>query len=312
MSKPAHYGRIVLFCIVALLYSAAQAPAARAPIPVVSKDPYAGALLIDTDSGRVLFEHNADARLFPASLTKLMTFLVVIEAIENHQITLKDTVTACAEAEAMGGSQVHLRRGEKFSVEEMLYALMLQSANDVAFALAKHVGGSRQAFIERMNRRARELGMTGTEFHSMHGLPPSLGQKPDFTTARDIARLCRELLRHDATLRYTSATTHPFRTNSYIMRNHNPLLKSVPGCDGLKTGYYRAAGFSIAATAEQNGSRVLAIVLGSRNRLVRDAEAKKLLLKGLAEPKKSGMQSVKSPVPPGAWKDPTSTSATGF
>ncbi len=167
----------------------------------------------------------------------------------------------------------------------MLYALMLQSANDAAFALAKHVAGSKQAFVERMNRRARELGMTSTEFYSMHGLPPSPGQKPDRTTARDISKLCRELLRHDATLRYTSATTHPFRNNSFIMRNHNHLLKKVPGCDGLKTGYYRAAGFSIAATAAQNGSRVLAIVLGSHDRLTRDAEAKKLLLKGLAEPK---------------------------
>jgi D-alanyl-D-alanine carboxypeptidase (penicillin-binding protein 5/6) len=301
----------VLFCIIAIAGTTSLSFAERAPIPVVSKNPYAGALLIDTDTGRVLFEHNADARLYPASLTKLMTFLVVIETIENHQITLKDKIIACAEAEAIGGSQVNLRRGEQFSVEEMLYALMLQSANDVAFALGKHVAGSKQAFVERMNRRARELGMTSTEFHSMHGLPPSQGQKPDKTTARDIAKLCRELLRHDATLRFTSATTHPFRNNSLIMRNHNHLLEKVPGCDGLKTGYYRAAGFSIAATAEQNGSRVLAIVLGSRDRLVRDAEAKKLLLKGLAEPKQSVVQSLKSPTD-GEWISPKSAEASGF
>ena len=337
MNKTANAARVILLCAALIIGAAAQAPAAntapqrtkqkgtyrkpaaakkkavsgQAPIPVLSKSPYAATLLIDTDTGRVIFEHNADARLYPASLTKLMTFLVVIEAVENHHITLNDKVTACAEAEAIGGSQVNLRRGEQFSVEEMLYALMLQSANDVAFALAKHVAGSKQAFVERMNRRARELGMTGTEFHSMHGLPPAHGQKPDCTTARDISKLCRELLRHDETLRYTSATTHPFRNNSFIMRNHNHLLKKVPGCDGLKTGYYRAAGFSIAATAEQNGSRVLAIVLGSRDRLVRDAEAKKLLLKGLAEPKKSGVQTVKSP-PPGEWISPKSAAASGF
>jgi len=337
MHKTANAARVIILCAALIIGAAAQASAAntapqrtkqkgtyrkppaakkkaafrQAPIPVLSKSPYAGALLIDTDTGRILFEHNADARLYPASLTKLMTFLVAIEAVEKKQITLTDKVTACAEAEAIGGSQVNLRRGEKFSVEEMLYALMLQSANDVAFALAKHVAGSKEAFVERMNRRARELGMTGTEFHSMHGLPPSPGQKPDCTTARDISKLCRELLRHDATLRYTSATTHPFRNNSFIMRNHNHLLKKVPGCDGLKTGYYRAAGFSIAATAEQNGSRVLAIVLGSRDRLVRDAEAKKLLLKGLAEPKKSGVQTVKSPTP-GEWISPKSAAASGF
>jgi serine-type D-Ala-D-Ala carboxypeptidase (penicillin-binding protein 5/6) len=117
----------------------------------------------------------------------------------------------------------------------------------------------------------------------MHGLPPSPGQKPDRTTPRDIAKLSRELLRHDATLRYTSTTTRPFRNSSFVMHNHNHLLQSVAGCDGLKTGYYRAAGFSIAATAARNGVRVLAIVMGSKNRLTRDAEAKKLLLMGLGE-----------------------------
>ena len=253
------------------------------PSRFCQRSPYAGAILLDADSGRVLFANNPDARLFPASLVKLMTFLVVIEAVEAKQVKLTDTVTACAEAESMGGSQVYLRQGEKFSVEELLYALMIQSANDAAFALAKHVAGSRQAFIERMNRRAHELGMASTEFHSMHGLPPSRGQKPDRTTPRDIARLCRELLKHESTLHYTSVTNRPFRDSSFVMRSHNPLLKSVAGCDGLKTGYFRAAGFSIAATATRNGVRALLIVMGSQDRLVRDAEAKKLLLKGLDE-----------------------------
>ncbi|MBM4312010.1 MAG: D-alanyl-D-alanine carboxypeptidase [Deltaproteobacteria bacterium] len=309
MKHRATRASIFVFCIITITCTASLASAARAPIPVVSKDPYAGALLIDTDTGRVLFEHNADARLYPASLTKLMTFLIVIEALENKQITLKDTVTACAEAESMGGSQVYLRRGEQFSVEELLYALMIKSANDAAFALAKHVAGSRQAFIERMNQRARQLGMTGSEFHSMHGLPPSQGQKPDCTTARDIAKLCRELLRHDTTLRYTSTETRPFRTNEFIMRNHNHLLKSVDGCDGLKTGYYRAAGFSIAATAARNDRRVLAIVMCSRNRLVRDAEAKKLLLKGLAD-SIPAVQTVDAST--GEWIKPTARADSGF
>ncbi len=313
MEQRAARACMVLFSIIAITCTALPSFAARAPIPVVSKDPYAAALLIDTGSGKVLFERNADARLYPASLTKLMTFLLVIEAIEHHQISLSDKVTACAEAEAMGGSQVNLRRGEKFSVEDLLYALMLQSANDAAFALAKHVAGSKQAFVERMNRRARELGMASTEFHSPNGLPPARGQKPDTTTPRDIAQLCRELLRHDATLRYTSTETRPFRNDGYIMRNHNHLLQSVPGCDGLKTGYYRAAGFSIAATASQNGSRVLAVVMGSRNRKVRDAEATKLLLKGFAEPKPDA-RTVEFPAAPpaGTWIDPTPSAASRY
>jgi D-alanyl-D-alanine carboxypeptidase (penicillin-binding protein 5/6) len=182
----------------------------------------------------------------------------------------------------MGGSQVYLDPKEQFSVEDMLYALMVQSANDAAVALATHVAGSKEAFVDMMNEKARELGMTDTHFHSVHGLPPSTGQKVDTTTARDFGKLCLELARHPEVFKYTGTRVRDFRGGEFVMRNHNHLLEKVDGCDGFKTGYFKAAGFSIAATAKRDGRRVIALVMGSKDRKVRDAKAAELLAKGFA------------------------------
>jgi D-alanyl-D-alanine carboxypeptidase (penicillin-binding protein 5/6) len=163
---------------------------------------------------------------------------------------------------------------------------MVQSANDAAVALAEKVAGSTDGFIELMNRRARDLGMTSTVFHSVHGLPPAAGQEHDVTTARDLSLLCRELLKHPDTLRYTSTREHPFRPNvpgkTVQMRTHNHLLGHVEGCDGFKTGYIAQSGYSIAVTAARHGQRVLAVVLDSASLKVRDAKAAELLAKGFA------------------------------
>jgi D-alanyl-D-alanine carboxypeptidase (penicillin-binding protein 5/6) len=163
---------------------------------------------------------------------------------------------------------------------------MIQSANDAAVALAEKVAGSTDAFTELMNRRAKELGMTSTIFHSVHGLPPGKGQEHDVTTARDLSVLCRELLKHPDTLRYTSTRERPFRPNvagkTVIMRTHNHLLGHVEGCDGLKTGYITTSGFSIAVTAERHGQRVIVIVFDSTTLKVRDAKAAELVAKGFA------------------------------
>src|ERR1051326_2117175 len=149
----------------------------------------------------------------------------------------------------------------------MLYALMVQSANDAAVALAEKVAGSTEAFVDLMNRKAKDLGMTSTIFHSVHGLPPGHGQEHDVTTARDLSLLCRELLKHPDTLRYTSTREHTFRPNAgsktVIMRTHNHLLGHVDGCDGLKTGYIAQAGFSIAVTASRDHHRIVVVVLDS-------------------------------------------------
>jgi D-alanyl-D-alanine carboxypeptidase (penicillin-binding protein 5/6) len=167
----------------------------------------------------------------------------------------------------------------------MLYALMVQSANDAAVALAEKVGGTTDGFVELMNQKAKELGMTSTVFHSVHGLPPGKGQEHDVTTARDLSILCRELLtKHPDTLRYTSTRERPFRPDAgnktIVMRTHNHLMARVEGCDGLKTGYITQAGFSIAVTASRKGQRVIVVVLDSIDLKTRDAKAAELVAKG--------------------------------
>jgi serine-type D-Ala-D-Ala carboxypeptidase (penicillin-binding protein 5/6) len=252
----------------------------------ISRDPWLGAIVVDAANGKVLFEDHADVKGYPASVLKLMDMLIILEKIEHHQLSLQDQVPVSAKAARTGGSQVWLAEKESFTVDEMLYALMVQSANDAAVALAEKVAGSTDAFVELMNQRARELGMNNTVFHSVHGLPPGRGQQHDITTARDLSILCHELLKHPEVLRYTSTRERPFRPNvpgkTVIMRTHNHLLGHVEGCDGFKTGYITAAGYSIAATAERHGHRVIAIVLDSTTRKMRDAKAAELLAKGFA------------------------------
>jgi len=256
--------------------------AGRAPIQTVSKDPYASALLLNADTGEILFSDNADTLVYPASVLKLMVLLVILEHIEQGKLKLDDMVQVTREAYKMGGSQVYLDPNEQFSVEELLYALMVQSANDAAVALAIHTAGSKEDFVALMNQKALKLGMKNSHFYSVHGLPPAREQKVDVTTARDFAILCRHLSSQPEVFRYTATSVKGFRQGKFEMRNHNHLLGKVDGCDGFKTGYFRAAGFSIAATAKKNGVRFIAIVMGSKNRKVRDAKATELLEKGLA------------------------------
>ena len=253
-------------------------------LDTVSKSPYAGAIVIDAATGNVLFEDNADSRVYPASVVKLMVLLVILEAIDSGHLALTEPIAVTAEAAKMGGSQVYLKEHEVFPVEELLYALIVQSANDAATALAIHYAGSKEAFVDLMNQRARKLGMKDTVFHSVHGLPPSKGQLPDVSTPRDIARLGQELIKRPDALKYTSTKERPFRPEAaqpFVMRSHNHLIGNVEGCDGLKTGYFTAAGFSIAATAQKKGQRAIAVVMGSLDRKVRDAKAREILTKGL-------------------------------
>ena len=267
--------------------SARASQTSKSGMQPISKDPYLGAIVTDADTGKVLFEDNADAKGYPASVVKLMDLLILLEAIESNRLHLQDPVTVTAEASRIGGSQVFLKENEVFPIEELLYSVIVQSANDATTALALHFAGSKEAFVEVMNKRAREIGMKDTVFHSVHGLPPGKDQLPDVSTPRDLAILCRELLlKHPEILLYTSTRERPFRADApepFIMRSHNHLLKTMEGCDGLKTGYFRQAGFSIAATAKKGGVRAIAIVLGSSDRKVRDAKARELLSKGLME-----------------------------
>jgi D-alanyl-D-alanine carboxypeptidase (penicillin-binding protein 5/6) len=216
---------------------------------------------------------------------KLMDLLIILEKVEHGQLSLQDQVPVSAKSAKTGGSQVWLAEKESFTVDEMLYALMVQSANDSAVALAEKVGGTTDGFVELMNQKAKELGMTSTVCHSVHGLPPGKGQEHDVTTARDLSILCRELLtKHPDTLRYTSTHERPFRPDAgnktVLMRNHNHLLARVEVCDGLKTGYITQAGYSIAVTASRKGQRVVVVVLDSIDLKTRDSKAAELVAKG--------------------------------
>ena len=273
--------RFVL-CLLVLILAAAPVWAARNPIQPINKLPYVSALVIDADTGNVLFEDNADARVYPASVLKLMDLYVLLDRIDQGLLKLDEMVPVTAEAYKTGGSQVYLDPKEQFTVEELLYALMVQSANDAAVALATHVAGSKEGFVALMNQKAEALGMKNSRFHSVHGLPPSEGQEPDVTTARDLAILCRELAKKPDTFKYTGMKSRGFRNDTFMMHNHNKLLGQVPGSDGFKTGYYQAAGFSIAATAKRGGVRIISLVMGSADRKVRDAKAMELLGKGFA------------------------------
>jgi len=264
-----------VFVILAL-----SAPA-RAADPI-SRTPFLGAIVLDAGSGEVLFEDHADVPGYPASIVKLMDLLLVFDELDAGRLHLSDTVTVSREAERMGGSQVYLAKDEAFPVEDLLYALMIQSANDAAVAIAEHIAGSKDAFTTRMNEKAVALGLTGTTFHSVHGLPPGKGQLPDVSTARDLARLGIEACKRPDVFAYTSTKERGFRNDTFIMRSHNGLLRTLDGCDGLKTGYFRLAGFSVVATAERDGTRLVAAVIGCKEKKVRDAEAARLMNEAFA------------------------------
>jgi len=278
--------------------------------PGKPRAPYIGAVVMDADSGEVLFEERGDQPGSPASTLKLMTLLLVQERVTAGRIALNDMVKVSVKAYKTGGSQVYLDPKETIPLEDMLYALMIQSANDAAVALAEHVAGSVDAFIELMNKRAKELGMTRTRFSTVNGLRPEPGTPYNVTTAHDMALLACELCRHQDVFKYTSEVyrqfNSPIRKHAFDMRTHNPFLKKkVEGCDGFKTGYTSTAGWSIVVTCRRNGRRLNVVVLSSDARLTRDAAAEKLLEKGFAmiSDARSGDaggedQHVKRPPPP--------------
>jgi serine-type D-Ala-D-Ala carboxypeptidase (penicillin-binding protein 5/6) len=262
----------------------------RAQIPDRVGSPYIGAITVDATTGKVLFEDNADVQGYPASVQKVMTLMVILERVNHNALKLDEMVPTSVEAFKIGGSQVYLDPRESFTVDDLLYALMVQSANDAAVALASYVGGSTDAFVELMNQKAKAIGMKNTIFHSVHGLPPSQGQEPDLTTARDLAILARELIhKYPQALKYTSTIRRDFRDGKFIMQNHDHLLTSFPGCDGLKTGYFKQAGYSIISTAVRNKSRVITVILGADKgtnprhpNTFRDEKAAELMTKGFA------------------------------
>ena len=231
-------------------------------------------------SGQELFSMNGDEALQPASVTKVMTLLLAMEALERGEVTLDTMVTGSEYACSMGGTQVWLEPGEQLSFDEMLKAVAVGSANDCAVAIAEHLAGSEVAFVERMNARAAELGCTGTLFINANGLD-GMGEKT-MTTARDIARISCELLRHPKILDYTGIWMDSIRGGKFSLANTNKMLKSYPGLTGLKTGYTSEAGYCISASAERDGLSLIAVVMAAPTKENRMADATALLNYGFA------------------------------
>jgi D-alanyl-D-alanine carboxypeptidase (penicillin-binding protein 5/6) len=259
---------------------AEAAPAAAARF--VPEAPYAAALLVDRDSGQVLFAKNEHLRWPPASMTKMMTVLIAMEQVRDHALALDDTIIASSWASKIGGSQVYLSEGEQFSLRDLLASIMIASANDAAVAVAERIAGSAEAFVALMNQRARELGLADTEFHSVHGLPPGRGQEPDVMSAADLVTVGRALAAYPEVMEWAKTSEAPFRGGALQMRNTNHLVRTYSGADGLKTGFYDAAGFEVTATATRDGLRLMAVVLGAPTKNGCFNEAAKLLTTGFA------------------------------
>jgi D-alanyl-D-alanine carboxypeptidase (penicillin-binding protein 5/6) len=239
------------------------AAAARPEQPDKLTGPYAAALLMEPESGSVIFENNEHKPWPTASLAKMMIAMIVAEKLADGSLKLNSMIASSHNAAEMGGSQVYLKESETFSLDDMMKAIMVHSANDASVAVAEYVGGSTDAFVEMMNHEAAQLGMKDTHYYSVHGLPPAPGQQPDISSAWDEAVLARALIKYPQVMQWASIDTAPFRGGAFTLRNTNHLVRTFPGCDGLKTGFYYEAGFNVVATARRSGMRLIAVVLGS-------------------------------------------------
>lgn len=236
------------------------------------------AILIDAQSGAVLFEADADEPMPPASITKIMTMLLVLEAIGRGECSMSDTVTASAHAVSMGGSQIWLKENEQMTVEELFKATAIGSANDAAMALAEHIAGSEEAFVALMNARAKELGMENTVFKN----PTGLDAEGHVSTARDIALMSKALLTHEEARKYSSVWMDSLRGGATQLVNTNKLVRFYEGCIGLKTGTTDGAGSCLSAAAERNGLTLISVVMHCPTSKERFADARKLLDFGFA------------------------------
>ncbi len=239
------------------------------------------AILMEANTGKIIYSQNADEALTPASVTKVMTLLLVMEAIDEGRIKLDDMVVTSERASSMGGSQIFLEVGERMTVEDMLKSVIIASANDAACALAEFCEGSEESFVGKMNARAKELGMENTHFENTNGLDDSVENHK--TSAKDIAIMSRELIRHEKILEYSSIWMDTIRGGAFGLTNTNRLVKFYNGCTGLKTGSTDKAGFCISATAKRGETSLICVVMGASTRDERNKIATTLLDRGFAK-----------------------------
>jgi len=269
--------RRVVFLVVSVLLLSTMINIPYASAEEVDLTPNAkSAILIDQDTGTILFEKNSHEKLPPASITKIMTMLLIMEAIDTEQIALTDKVRISENAASMGGSQIFLEPGEEMTVDDLLKGIALASGNDASVALAEYIAGSEELFVEMMNKRVEELGLTNTQFKNSNGLPVD----DHYSSAYDIAIISRELLKHEKIVEYTGLYQDYLRkdtANPFWLVNTNRLVRFYEGVDGLKTGYTNEAQFCLAATAKKDSLRVIAVVMGEPNTKTRNKEVSQLL-----------------------------------
>ncbi len=266
----------ILVSVFVLPLNAASSASAVSMIPETNFDfECESVVLMEAETGTVLYEQNADAALPPASVTKIMTLLLVMEEIDKGNLKYTDTITASANACSMGGSQIYLKEGETMSAEDMIKSVVIASANDAAVALAEHISGSEEAFVAKMNSRAKELGMSNTNFENTNGLDDTATNH--VTSARDIAIMSRELIKHKDILKYSSTWMDTIRNGEFGLTNTNRLVRFYQGATGLKTGSTSKAKFCISATAERDGMHLICVVMAAPSRDVRNNIATQLL-----------------------------------
>lgn len=237
------------------------------------------AILMEQETGEILFEADADSKRAPASVTKVMTLLLIMEALERKQISTETIITVSAEAAGMGGSQVYLKEGETMTVDEMIKCIAVVSANDCCVAMAEHLCGSVDSFVAAMNERAKSLGMINTHFNSCTGLDTA----DHYTTARDIAVMSRTLMTHKEIQKYTTIWMDTVRNGAFTLSNTNRLVRYYEGATGLKTGFTEDAGYCLSATATKEGLSLIAVVLGAETSDQRFNDAKSLLNFGFSQ-----------------------------
>ncbi len=239
------------------------------------------AVLMEASTGNILYSKNRNASLPPASVTKIMTILLAMEALEDGLFSLTDSVSVSANAASMGGSQVFLKEGEKMTVEDLLKCTIIASANDAAVALAELVSGNEEEFVRKMNARAMELGMKSACFENVTGLDDTV--KNHTLSAMDIAIMSRELMKHELVTKYSSIWQDTIRNGAFTLTNTNRLVRFYDGCNGLKTGSTDKAGYCMSATAKRGNMQLIAVVMGAETRDKRNAIAKTLLDYGFSK-----------------------------
>jgi serine-type D-Ala-D-Ala carboxypeptidase (penicillin-binding protein 5/6) len=269
-----HLSMIILFTLLFSLVSQVSLAQEKTTTELVNS--VASAVLIERDTGTIMYDKNSHEKLPPASMTKIMTMLLIMEALDEGRLKMDEKVRASEYAASMGGSQIFLEPGEEMTTKELLKGIAIGSGNDASVAMAERIAGSEEAFVEMMNNKVAELGLKNTKFQNTTGLPAS----DHYSTAYDMAMMAKELLKYEGITEFTGQYESYLRENTdnkFWLVNTNKLVRFYPGVDGLKTGFTREAMYCLTATAEKNGMRVIAVVFGAPTSKERNAQVTKLL-----------------------------------